>query len=290
MTIKEVEERTGLARSNIRFYEKEGLISPDRNAQNGYRDYTEENVEDILKIAYLRTLGVTIETVRRIMGHEILLREAVSGQEKILEEQIADLEKAKAICRMMAEDEGLTYDNLDIGRYVPEIPEYWKDNKKIFRLDSVSFLYLWGGFTAWAVIAAACLVIALLAYGNLPEQIPIQYSGGQASTMVKKIFIFAYPAACVVIRLFFRTYFRWKLRISDRHINDLASDYLTNFFCFVALSAEVFSILFVFGYVKNVVLLLAADAVVFIGMLILGVTKLSVNGEYKNTDSGEEDE
>lgn len=31
MTIKEVEERTGLARSNIRFYEKERLIEPARN-------------------------------------------------------------------------------------------------------------------------------------------------------------------------------------------------------------------------------------------------------------------
>ena len=30
MTIKEVEERTGLARSNIRFYEKEKLIEPSR--------------------------------------------------------------------------------------------------------------------------------------------------------------------------------------------------------------------------------------------------------------------
>ena len=30
MTIAEVEERTGLTRSNIRFYEKEGLLKPSR--------------------------------------------------------------------------------------------------------------------------------------------------------------------------------------------------------------------------------------------------------------------
>lgn len=29
MTIKEVEEKTGLARSNIRFYEREHLIEPE---------------------------------------------------------------------------------------------------------------------------------------------------------------------------------------------------------------------------------------------------------------------
>ena len=41
MTIKDVEERTGLSRSNIRFYEKEKLIEPSRNESNGYRDYSE---------------------------------------------------------------------------------------------------------------------------------------------------------------------------------------------------------------------------------------------------------
>ena len=39
MTIKEAEEQTGLSRSNIRFYEKEGLVKPRRNAGNSYRDY-----------------------------------------------------------------------------------------------------------------------------------------------------------------------------------------------------------------------------------------------------------
>ena len=40
MTIKEAEQMTGLTRSNIRFYEKEQLISPDRNVKNGYREYS----------------------------------------------------------------------------------------------------------------------------------------------------------------------------------------------------------------------------------------------------------
>lgn len=56
MTIKEVENQTGLARSNVRFYEKEKLIVPSRNESNGYREYSEKDVEDIKKIAYLRTL------------------------------------------------------------------------------------------------------------------------------------------------------------------------------------------------------------------------------------------
>ena len=34
MKIKDVEERTGLSRSNVRFYEKEKLIEPSRNESN----------------------------------------------------------------------------------------------------------------------------------------------------------------------------------------------------------------------------------------------------------------
>ena len=50
MTIKDVEERTGLSRSNIRFYEKEKLIEPSRNESNGYRDYSENDVENIKRL------------------------------------------------------------------------------------------------------------------------------------------------------------------------------------------------------------------------------------------------
>ena len=42
MTIKEIELRSGMDRANIRFYEKEGLLSP-RYLDNGYRDYTEDD-------------------------------------------------------------------------------------------------------------------------------------------------------------------------------------------------------------------------------------------------------
>ena len=71
MTIKDVEERTGLSRSNIRFYEKEKLIEPSRNESNGYRDYSENDVENIKKIAYLRTLGISIEDIRSIISEKV---------------------------------------------------------------------------------------------------------------------------------------------------------------------------------------------------------------------------
>ena len=88
MTIKDVEERTGLSRSSIRFYEKEKLIEPSRNERNGYRDYSENDVENIKKIAYLRTLGISIEDIRSIISEKVTLQEMLERQNEVLKNQI----------------------------------------------------------------------------------------------------------------------------------------------------------------------------------------------------------
>lgn len=59
MNIREVEQLTGLKKANIRYYEQEGLLSPQRNVQNNYREYSAGDVEILDKIKLLRTLGVS---------------------------------------------------------------------------------------------------------------------------------------------------------------------------------------------------------------------------------------
>ena len=45
MKINEVEALVGVTKKNIRFYEEQGLLSPRRNSENGYRDYGDAEVE-----------------------------------------------------------------------------------------------------------------------------------------------------------------------------------------------------------------------------------------------------
>ena len=66
MKINEVERLVGITKGNIRFYEKEGLLTPGRNSENGYRDYSEEDLRTLEKIKLLRRLGVTIEELRAL--------------------------------------------------------------------------------------------------------------------------------------------------------------------------------------------------------------------------------
>ena len=45
------------------------------------------------------------------------------------------------------------------------------------------------------------------------------------------------------------------------------------------LSVEIFSILFTFGVVKSVVILLFVDTAIFIGLLVVGLVKMDLRGK-----------
>lgn len=272
MTIKEAEKFTGLSRSNIRFYEKEGLIAPARTEGNGYRDYSEDDIENIKKIACLRTLGISVESIRDIMSGEISLYKALEEQSKKLDREIKAFGRARTVCEKMRKTENISFEKLQVERYVGDLQDYWKDNEPVFRLDSAGFVHIWSSLATWAVITALSLISGILAYGKLPPEIPVQWSGGEAVSFADRNVIFAYPIACVIVRVFLRTFIYTKLNISSPY-RGLIAEYLTNFLCFVILSAEAFTILFVFGAVKNIVIVLFADAAVFIGMLAAGIRK-----------------
>lgn len=279
MTIKEVEQITGLPRSNIRFYEKEKLISPIRNMSNGYREYSEEDIKTIKKIAYLRTLGISVEDIRRLSDQEAELYDIVKIQRQTLEQQLSELENARSMCeRMLLSGRTIDYENLDIELYVADVKDYWNENRKVFKLDSVSFFYMWGGSIAWGILAAVCLLVAVFSFGHLPAEIPVQWSGDIVSSYADKKFIFVFPAVCVIIRFILRP-FIWRWLGKNFMESDSATDYITNYLCSIALSVEVFIILYVNEIVKYVTAVLFIDTFVLIGLLLIAVYRIT-RGKY----------
>lgn len=115
MNIAEAERRTGLSRANIRFYEKEGLLRPTRG-ENGYRDYTEDDVQTLRKIMLLRRLRLSVPDIRAIESGEKALPEAAAGQLDVLQGDIRESEQAYAMCRAICEDRA-EWNGLDVDRY-----------------------------------------------------------------------------------------------------------------------------------------------------------------------------
>ena len=100
MKINEIEKLTGLSRANIRFYEKEGLLSP-RREENHYRDYNEEDLRRLRTIMVLRKLDLPLEDVRRVLEGELSLSEAARQQSLRLQAQLQETKSARELCRML---------------------------------------------------------------------------------------------------------------------------------------------------------------------------------------------
>lgn len=270
MTIEEVEQITGLARSNIRFYEKETLINPARNTSNGYREYSEKDIKTIKKVAYLRTLGISIEDIRRLSNKEADLYDVINMQRQALENQLSELENAKLMCeQILSSKEKINYENLNIEIYVTDAEKYWKENSTIFKLDSVNFFYMWSRNITWDILTITCLLAAVFSVGHLPDEIPVQWNGSITNSTVDKRFIFAFPAACIIIKFGLRPFiWRWlKINMID---SDSVTDYITNYLCFTTLSVEIFIILYVKEIVKYVTVILFIDTFfVLVGLLLM---------------------
>ena len=115
MTIHELEQRLGIPRANIRYYEKEGLLHPSRGANN-YRIYSDADLAALEKICLLRRLEMPIETIRAIQAGELPLSTALARQERLLEGDAARLEHARAVCHAMLMDQA-SFPTLDPARY-----------------------------------------------------------------------------------------------------------------------------------------------------------------------------
>lgn len=103
MKIKEVEELLEISRANIRFYEKEGLLNPNRQTNN-YREYSKNDVEMLKKILVLRKLGFTIEEIKDLQEEKRDLSTIIADNITRLEKQIENLKGALEINKRLLED------------------------------------------------------------------------------------------------------------------------------------------------------------------------------------------
>ena len=104
MKINQVAELAGITSKNIRFYEDQGLITPGRDPQNGYREYTPEDVERLCRIRLLRQLGIPCDTIRRLQNSELKFDTCMSEHMAKLDREGENLEHMKALCRMLSDE------------------------------------------------------------------------------------------------------------------------------------------------------------------------------------------
>ncbi|MCR5835742.1 MAG: MerR family transcriptional regulator [Lachnospiraceae bacterium] len=103
MTIKELEQILEVPRATVRYYEKEGLINPQRES-NGYRDYSNEDIEKLKKIIIFRKIGISVNEIEDIFDGAKSVNEVLDENIKNLQNQIDELAGAMNLSRKIQEN------------------------------------------------------------------------------------------------------------------------------------------------------------------------------------------
>lgn len=174
MKIHEVEALVGITKKNIRFYEAEGLLSPSRNRENGYRSYEEADVAVLQQIKLLRKLGLPLSEIRAIQQGSMTLDDGLQRHLVVLERQKKNLEHAGQLClRLSREVEQLT--QLDGAYWLEEMDQLeqkgasFLDKQKQDVRESPQGAIL----SATAMIVLMLAVMALIVWGYVSDPIPL---------------------------------------------------------------------------------------------------------------------
>lgn len=178
MKINEVEQLAGITKRNIRFYEQQGLLSPKRNGENGYREYTEEEVNELKKIKLLRKLSLPIEEIRRIQRGVLLMEDALLRQVIVLEREKANLEAMARMCRSLSE-ERCQYLAFSPEQYLERMVEMEQNGTKFSDVDRQDVIRRKRGsiIAAGVVVLFMVFLIMVFIWGYLEDPIPVWMLG-----------------------------------------------------------------------------------------------------------------
>ena len=175
MKINQVEQLVGITKGNIRFYEKEGLLAPGRNNDNGYRDYSDADVAWLKKIKLLRMLDVPIEEILRLKSGQLTLEDAMGRHMIQLQRRQANLAAAQGVCAQIR-DSRSQLDALDADRVLEGMERQEQEGTKFMNVGKQDKLtrYVSPVGAAAVVLVMMAAFIALIVWGFTvsPEDAP----------------------------------------------------------------------------------------------------------------------
>ena len=175
MKIKQVEELVGITSKNIRFYEEKGLLQP-RRTENGYRDYRQEDVEQLKRIKLFRKLGVPVEQIGKLFQGRISVNDCLENQEAALKREQDNIEKLCVLTHEMLAG-SLSIEKLDSDYWLDEVEKMEKegiDFVNVSKIDIHMKKKLGAVVGAGVMIVIMLFVAGVLIYGySIDSDFPI---------------------------------------------------------------------------------------------------------------------
>ena len=154
MKINQVAELVDITKKNIRFYEEQGLVDPERDPENGYRDYSMKDVRQLEQVKLMRQLGVSCENIRKMKTKELSIEDCMNSRLRELDEDSRNIEHVRAICSMLA-DSSDDLSSMDASVYLDKMKELEKGGARFMNVKTSDVKKRRNG----AIVAAAVVVL-----------------------------------------------------------------------------------------------------------------------------------
>lgn len=174
MKIKQVEELVGITSKNIRFYENQGLLTPER-AENGYREYHEQNIETLKKIKLLRKLGISVEEIRAVLNHSRSLEDCLEKHLTVLEKERENRLNMQRLSDAILQQRD-SIDTLNTNAWLDEMEKLEKEGVDFVNVSKIDIRMK---KKMGAVIGGAVMIVLMLAmigfflWANSQETLPV---------------------------------------------------------------------------------------------------------------------
>lgn len=173
MKIKQVEELVGITSKNIRFYEDQGLLNPDR-ADNGYREYHQKEVDTLKQIKLLRRFGVSVEEIKSVFQKKESLSECLEKHITSLLKEQENLEHMRNLAKSIL-DKNETIDSLNTEMWLELVDNLEKEgtsfvdlSKEDIHMRKKAGAYLSGIAAAVLMVLYAGLGVVAFLYDDMP--------------------------------------------------------------------------------------------------------------------------
>lgn len=190
MKIYQVEEIVGITKKNIRFYEDEGLLNPERNPQNGYRDYTLKDVRELQKIKLLRKLSIPLEDIRLLQKGNQNLGQILNRQIERLNQEQKNAEFMKNFCEKLY-SEITDLNTLDPVQYLSEMKNLEKGGAEFMDVKNKDI----NNKKKTGAIISAIVFCSLVLLGL----IPLVFAIHEVGHLIWPMLIFFIVTGCVLI-------------------------------------------------------------------------------------------
>ena len=123
----------GITKEALRYYEKEGLIKPERD-ENNYRNYLQSDIDVLKLILMLRSMEISIDEIKLILNNELSIREALKTKEDYIEKSKIKLENIDKKIKYYVKRKKvkISFDNRELKEWGNYKTLYFNEDKIVF--------------------------------------------------------------------------------------------------------------------------------------------------------------